>query len=199
MAYLPADQRFFHSQAPCRRGHGTKRYASDGRCVECAALRRKKAWASDREGQSQAAKRWRENNRDRHLENFRTWRAANLDKDRAASRKWQSENPAKVIAALAKRKASILRAMPQWVNQEQLAEVYGLRDLVSKETGVPHDVDHIVPLQGKTVCGLHVPWNLRVIPRIENRKKGNRLIDGENHNPQCVGATFISVKSLELS
>ena len=48
---------------------------------------------------------------------------------------------------------------------------------MSETTGERYVVDHIVPLQGETVSGLHVPWNLRVITQVENLAKSNKLVD----------------------
>lgn len=70
--------------------------------------------------------------------------------------------------------------VPSWVTQEDLdvmVEMYKEAKAMTVETGVPHEVDHIYPLQGKLVSGLHVPNNLRVIPRVDNRKKSNKLIE----------------------
>lgn len=67
-------------------------------------------------------------------------------------------------------------AMPPWLNEDHkfmLEEIYELRDLRTQATGVVHHVDHIVPLRGAEVCGLHVPWNLQVIPASANIRKGN--------------------------
>lgn len=77
------------------------------------------------------------------------------------------------------RRAKQKEAMPSWLNEEQLKqiqEIYKERDLIVLKTGIPHHVDHIVPLKGESVSGLHVPWNLRVIPAKDNMVKSNKLV-----------------------
>ena len=76
------------------------------------------------------------------------------------------------------RAKGVRQAKPKWLTDDHLfmiAEIYELRDLRSQLTGVVHHVDHIVPLRGQNCCGLHVPWNLQVIPAQDNLKKSNRL------------------------
>jgi hypothetical protein len=88
------------------------------------------------------------------------------------------ENKAQWNARSAKRRASKLQRTPEWLTDDHLwmiEEVYELAQLRSKVTGVDHHVDHVVPLRGKTVSGLHVPWNLQVIPWYENLSKSNGL------------------------
>ena len=78
----------------------------------------------------------------------------------------------------ARRRASKLKATPTWLSPSQLLAIkcrYSLASMFTKYSGIAHVVDHIVPLRGKTVCGLHVPWNLQIITAIDNWKKGNRL------------------------
>lgn len=82
----------------------------------------------------------------------------------------------KVRAAEAAKKAARRRAMPEWLDFQQRRQMqlaYELSARRSVETGVLHHVDHIVPINGEQVCGLHVPWNLRVIPATENMAKSN--------------------------
>lgn len=82
-------------------------------------------------------------------------------------------------AIQAAREAAKLSATPSWLtsgDRSEISRIYAESSSKSKETGIPHEVDHMIPLRGKTVCGLHVPWNLRVIPAHENRRKGNALV-----------------------
>jgi len=83
-------------------------------------------------------------------------------------KKYYQENKAKCNARGAKYRASIIQAMPAWANQEKIKQVY-------KERPDGYHVDHIVPLQGKLVCGLHCEFNLQYLPASENLSKGSRF------------------------
>ena len=88
------------------------------------------------------------------------------------------EGRAKKNALTARRRTKKLLATPKWLTRQdnkQIQAFYLESVLKSDQTGIPHEVDHIVPLQGKTVSGLHVPWNLQVITMSENCKKNNIL------------------------
>jgi len=76
-----------------------------------------------------------------------------------------------------KRKAYKLKATPHWANKEKILNFYKIASELSTTTGVDYQVDHIVPLVSKLVCGLHCEYNLRVIRKEENLSKGNRWWD----------------------
>jgi hypothetical protein len=82
------------------------------------------------------------------------------------------------------------RATPKWLTEDQRREINDFYREARKLTIAGPDkwtVDHIVPLNGETVCGLHVPWNLEVLTRWANMSKGNKFIeqlglfDGQGH------------------
>ena len=88
----------------------------------------------------------------------------------------KENNRHQYIAANGKRRAAKLHRTPAWLSADQLDQirlVYQLAADLTESTGVPHHVDHIVPLQGALVSGLHVPWNLQVLSAQENCSKGN--------------------------
>ena len=86
-------------------------------------------------------------------------------------------NPYLKRAYKARKKAKDIGSLPEWLDSEDhwlINEVYHLARLRSDLTGIQCDVDHIIPLKGQSVCGLHVPSNLQVITHSENSSKGNR-------------------------
>lgn len=123
-------------------------------------------------------KRWQQNNREKELFRNRCWRQANPDKEIERGKRWRQSNPDKVNARSAKYRATRLQATPSWLTSEHHAEIelcYEEAIALRMYTGQDYHVDHIVPLRGETVCGLHVPWNLQVIPAKENLTKSNKL------------------------
>lgn len=91
---------------------------------------------------------------------------------------YRNDNRHKIRALSAKYRARKLQATPLWLTTAQIFEiesVYKESIQLEHQTGTPHHVDHIIPLQGENVCGLHVPWNLRAIPAKENLSKSNSL------------------------
>lgn len=109
-------------------------------------------------------------------EQQRIYAKENVECYRKNARRYRQNNKGKVNAATRKRQASKLKATPSWLTEKQLRDIqiiYTACTKVTERTGKSHHVDHIVPLQGKNVCGLHVPWNLAIIPASMNLAKSN--------------------------
>lgn len=115
---------------------------------------------------------WGRANRARHAANSKAWREANPEKQSEIKRRWRIGNPGKVVASNTARQERT--ATPTWANEFFIEEIYELAQLRTRITGFVWHVYHIVPLRSKTVCGLHVEHNLRVIPAASNLAKGNR-------------------------
>lgn len=99
---------------------------------------------------------------------------ANPDAYKAATERWRERNPHKEAAKAARRRTAKLQRTPSWADLDAIEAIYQECARVSQETGEPHHVDHIVPLQGVSVSGLHVPANLQIIPARDNSRKGNK-------------------------
>ena len=77
-------------------------------------------------------------------------------------------------AKTAKRNAGAKQATPAWANQSKIRAIYKIARVLTETTGIPHHVDHVFPLNGKTVSGLHTEANLQVLPWLENLRRGNK-------------------------
>jgi len=169
---------------PCKHGHIALR-KTKGSCVECLKLE----WAR---GNEQRADYFREYNRredvkDRKNDWYQDNRAAVID--RASTRPaeklreyrnaWKVNNAVQVRADTKARRRKHREATPPWLTRKQkseLRQMYQIAITMTKTTGEQYVVDHIVPLRSDEVCGLHVPWNLRVITQEDNLKKSNKLL-----------------------
>ena len=103
-----------------------------------------------------------------------------LEVKRVYQKAWKERNTIWVRADTKARRRKHREAAPKWltkVQKSQIRELYKMAITMTKTTGEQYVVDHIAPLRSDVVCGLHVPWNLRVIPRQENLLKSNKLID----------------------
>ncbi|MGU3286458.1 hypothetical protein [Methylobacterium mesophilicum] len=106
-----------------------------------------------------------------HLERGRIWFRENAERVRAMP----SRDRAILNTYAANRRGRELQQTPPWVSISDILPFYQEAARLTAETGTPHEVDHVIPLAGKGLCGLHVPWNLEVIPRAINRRKSARI------------------------
>jgi len=93
---------------------------------------------------------------------------------------YKENNPSVFAEKSAKRRAQKSQALPIWLSdtdRSKIKSIYKMCKSISFKTSIEHHVDHIVPLINKDVCGLHVPWNLRIITQEENLKKSNNIVE----------------------
>lgn len=119
-------------------------------------------------------------NKDKILIQVQEYYQENKDSCLLRMKKYSKNNPAKINAYKSKYRAAKLQATPTWLTDEdfqQIEKFYQQAHYLQLINEEEHHVDHIVPLQGKNVCGLHVPWNLQVITAKENLSKSNKYED----------------------
>lgn len=128
---------------------------------------------------SERKERYSKNPTKEKLKNFE-WNTKNRDKRNKYTEKYRQSTRGKAVKLHLQRKRELskLKRTPPWLSDKQLKDIskfYLKAKRLTESTGVVYHVDHIVPLQGKNVCGLHVPWNLQVIPSKDNLKKRNKV------------------------
>lgn len=151
---------------PCKRGHIAERLVSSSTCLVCANILKKK---SQKKHRNEYLAYQREYQKLR-----RNLKEKSVSCSESRHRQYFEANRGKFNHLQNKRRAIKLNALPAWVNLSKVEKMYEKAAYLTENTGESYHVDHIVPLQGKNVCGLHVEYNLQIIRAKDNLKKGNR-------------------------
>lgn len=172
---------YYFTGEPCRHGHVVER-KTKGACVECIKIGWRKE-CEKRKGlpKSEAAKAGGRRYYERNKEQVKARANARPTADKNRYKKKHKLNNLeyyRMLTSLHRRRHK--DATPKWlsyIQKQAIKALYMQATTLTNLTSERYVVDHIVPLHGETVCGLHVPWNLRVITQQENLVKSNKIVD----------------------
>lgn len=153
----------YNTGKPCKHGHNADRRVKDRVCMAC-----------DRDNKKTFAK----NNKNVLVERKKQFYEKNRESILLQKQEYRKVNKGKINALVAKRKTHIKQRVAKWLSKDDnwiMKEIYDLAAKRTKMHGFKWHVDHIIPLQGKFVSGLHIPENLQVIPWIDNVRKKNKF------------------------
>lgn len=146
---------------PCKHCEQTERYAVNSSCVSCERVRQR---SPEQRARTRA---WYALNKERHKEMRDRYREDNRAEVRSYNDYWRRTNLKRMCAHTMAYNARKKQALPIWADLEEIKKIYA---------ACPHghQVDHVIPLRGRLVSGLHVAGNLQYLPGVENNEKGNR-------------------------
>ena len=174
---------------PCPRGHIAERMVSIRACVMCLSKKAREARQANPKAYNarnrvyiaaniEKVKAWKsaEQKRNRAAANARNRRyaAAHRDELRIRNAAWQKANPALGAAKTMRYLTAKRKQCPAWADHESIGMIYQAAEVI-RTTGFDVHVDHVVPLQGQIVSGLHVHNNLQIIQANANRSKSNHF------------------------
>lgn len=154
----------------CASEQAKSRYIANGEAIRSRVLRH---YYAEPEAHMARSLAWHRANPDKKSLINKRWRESHLDLSLKIVSDWKKANPGKRNASLAKYRAQLLKATPVWADHDKIEAIYAISSAYIA-AGIPCEVDHIVPLRSKQVCGLHCEANLQLLDPLMNRVKGNR-------------------------
>lgn len=155
------------------------KYSKDGHCYICSNCQKVKYHNNKVNKLARQKQRYKENS-ENIIKRQKEYNSKNKIKRSKYRKSYYLINKQIALSYWSKRRAAKLKATPTWLSKDQLDEIKDLYIICSMfkiYTGIEYHVDHIIPLQGKNVCGLHVPWNLQILTESENKKKSRNIFD----------------------
>lgn len=146
-------------------------------CKSCEKAYHAEKYVNNKEHISKRNAEWVKNNPEKKAAINKASAERNRDKRNEQCRAYKKRHKGQVNARNSFRRASLQQATPPWLTQEQKQDIKSLYVLAQKFEnmfGLEYHVDHIIPLNGENVCGLHVPWNLQILESKMNLKKSNK-------------------------
>lgn len=144
-------------------------------CKECANKRTTELLSERREEENSKRRSWVLENPEKRKQTSKKYYEANKEKQQILRKAWRAKNIDKARSQVSARRRRVRIATPKWAEISEIEKVYLEAQRYTKTTGILHTVDHIIPLNGKLVSGLHVKENLQVLPYLENYSKSARF------------------------
>ena len=148
-------------------------------CKPCMANYVKIRYLNNREKLLKNQKDYIDRNKEKVRNTNAEYKTKNLEKCNLLTKLWKQNNKSKVNTSCSKRRAALNNAVPKWLTENDfwmIEQAYELAQERSKIFKFDWHVDHVIPLKGSNVCGLHTPYNLQVIPAKDNLRKRNFFI-----------------------
>lgn len=173
----------------CSKCNATTVRYKNGKCKPCANISHAAYVARNKEKVAQYKNEWRlpqvdqlkaaardryKATAERRMRAVRAWAAANANKVKSYKKQWKVNNPEKLREYTFFRSTYRKTATPKWRDRTAMLALYREARRLSKDTGIEHHVDHIVPLKNALVCGLHYEKNMQILPAFDNLSKFNR-------------------------
>ncbi len=134
---------------------------------------RRESYERNQDKEKAKALTYYRDNRERCVRRHAEYKATTIEQQKEYRRLTKAQIRARVVAY----RAALSDRTPSWLTAEDfkaIEEIYILREKMQAETGVEYHVDHVIPLRGRTVSGLHVPGNLQILTASDNLIKGNK-------------------------